>query len=305
MFLSVIAGCSDSNNQRVREYTPRQTGEEIYLMYCAQCHGPTGDGNGLIELDRPARSFIEGGFSFGNTVDAISKTTRSGIPGSPMPPFKDILDMEQTELVAKHVRSLAPITKEATIDETEMVVTNRPTIVRGMLPPVQDGLPSYPRGVVIGNPDGFSYEYRADDVRLLAIRQGRFVQRTDWTGRGGTPLKLLGQIVVLVDGGNPPPMFTKEDGTHLKVKLTGTSVNSKNGVIKYDLVDPDGNIVAHIDEECSISAGVRSLVKQELTIDCNEPLLITAPQSAILSGASNMSSGLRHRTIIHAARESE
>ena len=91
-FLSalVLVSCSEPNQQKATA-VPKQTGNDIYMMYCAQCHGATGDGKGTLELDRPARSFIDGGFSFGNTLHAISKTTASGIPGTPMPPFVDVL----------------------------------------------------------------------------------------------------------------------------------------------------------------------------------------------------------------------
>ena len=47
----------------------------------------------------------------------------------------------------------------------------------------------------------------ADDVRLLSIRQGKFVNRSDWRERGGSPLELLGQIVTLVDNNNPGSFF--------------------------------------------------------------------------------------------------
>ncbi len=216
---------------------PELTGEEIYLMFCATCHGTTGDGNGTLILDRPARSFVDGGFSFGNTVHAISKTTSSGIPGTPMPPFSDVLSEEGIQAVATHVRGFAPTLKEATIEETEMIVMDRPLVARGMIPPIQNGLPLHPRGLVIGNPDRFSYEYRVDDVRLLAIRQGRFVERTDWGERGGSPLTLLGKVIVLVVEGNPPPIFSTMLGNPLRATLTATNTLGDYGTISYDLID--------------------------------------------------------------------
>ena len=58
-----------------------------FVELCAPCHGVNGDGKGTTELDRPARSCADGGFSFGNTSEALSRTLRSGIPGTPMPAF--------------------------------------------------------------------------------------------------------------------------------------------------------------------------------------------------------------------------
>ena len=249
------------------------------MLYCASCHGIEGDGKSLIAIDRPARSFIDGGFSFGNTIEALSKTTRSGIPGTPMPPFIEVLNDDQITLVAQYVQSFAPTAKAPTSDETEMVVVDRPVVVRGMLPPVQDELQLHPRGLMIGNPDGLSYEYRTDDVRLLAIRQGKFVQRTDWTGRGGTPLLPIGKIVVLVDGGNPSGMFETAQGVPLYAKLRSTSVAEPLGIVRYDLVDDEGIVHASVRETCSPTTGVRTLINQHLAIDASVPIRLNLPSS--------------------------
>lgn len=300
-----LSACSDPASESIEVETPIPTGEETYMMYCAQCHGVTGDGESLIALDRPARSFIDGGFSFGNTIDAISKTTKSGIPGTPMPPFSEILTPEEINGVALHVRSFAPMVREATPDETEMIVGERPVVVRGMIPPIQDGMQLHPRGLLIGNPDGLSYEYRVDDVRLLAVRQGKFVQRTDWTGRGGTPLKILGRIVVLVDGGNPNEMFTNINGDTLMSKLTSTNVIGSIGEIRYDIVDDKGKKYAAVVEFCEPTTGLRTLVEQVLSIEVLEPINLTVPTSATLDGGTTLLQGSHTRIVTHAARKSE
>ena len=297
----LVLGCSDPTPEPPVEIVEAPVGKEIYMMYCAQCHGIEGDGLSLIEIDRPARSFLEGGFSFGNTVDAISKTTRSGIPGTPMPPFIEVLKQQQIHDVALYIRSLAPIIQDATPDETEMVVGERPVVVRGMLPPIQHGLQLHPRGLLIGNPDGLSYEYRTDDVRLLAIRQGKFVSRTDWTGRGGTPLEPLGKIVVLVGRGDPNGMFIGEDGTPLHARLTSSCVFGELGTISYDLVDQAGTVVAGVTETCKPTTGVRALINQELVITAQLPISIVLPESAQTADSLAVPSGTSTHTIIHAA----
>lgn len=297
----LLAGCSDPAPEPPVEVVEAPIGKDIYMMYCAQCHGIDGDGKSLIQIDRPARSFLEGGFSFGNTVDAISKTTLSGIPGTPMPPFIEVLKQQQIHDVALYVRSLAPTIQDASPDETEMVVGKRPVIVRGMLPPVQVGLQLHPRGLLIGNPDGLSYEYRTDDVRLLAIRQGKFVSRTDWTGRGGTPLDPLGKIVVLIDEGNPNGMFTEEDGTPLRAKLSSSSVFGELGSISYTIVDQEGTVVANVTETCRPTTGVRALINQQLEITAHYPFTLSLPAGTQTEDALIVSAGTSTRTIIHAA----
>src|SRR5262245_49793712 len=40
----------------------------LFARNCATCHGIDGSGQGPSVLDRPARNFKDGGFSFGNTT---------------------------------------------------------------------------------------------------------------------------------------------------------------------------------------------------------------------------------------------
>ena len=301
-------GCSDpapepqTNTDSIAvQDNPDHAGKDVFLMYCAQCHGETGDGTASIELDRPARSFLDGGFSFGNTVHAISKTTASGIPGTPMPPFVDILTPEQINAVASYVRTLAPTVEEASGDDIEMIVTNRPMVIRGMLPPLSDSLQLHPRGVVIGNPDRFSYEYDADHVRLLAIRQGKFVNRADWGERGGAPLELLGNIVTLVEQGNPAPLFNLPDGTPLRAQLTSTSIYGSRGTVSYALIDAAGVTVASVTEQCNPTTGVRTLIEQHFDINTTIPLLISPPSTAILVRPKELPAGTHDFKLVHAS----
>ncbi|HEX5010549.1 MAG TPA: cytochrome c [Planctomycetota bacterium] len=167
----------------------------LFASNCAKCHGLDGSGTGPAVLDRPARNFKEGGFSFGNTPETIARTIAFGIPGSPMPAFEHAMSDEQRRALADYVVTLGPPVKEVSESETLMHVTDRPLVVRGILPPLSEGAHNIPRGLLIGTPDGLTFEYSVDDVRLLAVREGDFVRRTDWGGRGGTPLEPLGQVV--------------------------------------------------------------------------------------------------------------
>ena len=269
-------------------------------MYCAQCHGVTGDGTATIEIDRPARSFIDGGFSFGNTVHAISKTTASGIPGTPMPPFAEVLSPEEIKNVAEYVRTFADVLPEATLDETELIVTNKPVVARGLLPSLGDGLTTHPRGVMIGNPDRFSYEYDGEPVRLLGIRQGPFLRRADWGNRGGSALELLGRIVTTIENGNPNPLFYR-NGTALNTKLTSTNVSGAYGTISYDLVDSDGNHIGEVTEFCKPTTGVRTLVEQRFEVALKTTVEIKSPEGSILVGANELPPGRHSFKIVHAS----
>ncbi|MBM3975720.1 MAG: hypothetical protein FJ299_01875 [Planctomycetes bacterium] len=178
----------------------------LFMTYCAACHGETGDGNGTTKLDRPARSFKDGGFSYGNTPEVIAKTLQYGIPGSVMPSFGKALTDEQRLLLAKHVISLGPQDLPTESPDRVLVVKDRAVVARGKLPPIVESGEEIPRGLLVGTPDGFTFAYRTDDVRLIAVYQGEFAERTDWMGRGGTQLKPLGKLVAEL-GTAPTAMF--------------------------------------------------------------------------------------------------
>ena len=169
----------------------------LFLANCAQCHGENGDGHGTTKLDRDPRNFQAGGFSYGNTPEAIARTITYGIPGSPMPSFEKALKDEQRNLLAEYVLLLGPEQPKTDPKDSVMLVTDKPVIVRGKLPPIVEGGPAFPRGLMIGTPEGLSFEYRVDDVRLLAVLKGEFADRADWRGRGGDALVPLGKAVFL------------------------------------------------------------------------------------------------------------
>jgi mono/diheme cytochrome c family protein len=190
--LSLAAPPQDGDGEPVRD------GKFLYSRNCAGCHNESGDGRGptILELGLTARDFAQGGFAFGDTREAMLRTISTGIPGrSPMPSFRGILTEDEMNLVVDHVRTLMPPRKDEAPANTEMIVRDRPVIARGKLPPIAEGAKEVPRGLLIGTPQGMTFEYDASDVRLLGVRLGRFADRTDWSGRGGSYLQPLGVLV--------------------------------------------------------------------------------------------------------------
>jgi mono/diheme cytochrome c family protein len=217
-------------------------GREVFLKTCATCHGETGDGVGVTKLDRPARSFKDGGFSFGDTPEALFRTITSGIAGSPMPAFGEALSEEERRAVADYVRSLGPPRVQVSDSETLMVVTDTPRIARGILAPIVDGAPLVPRGLLVGETDGLTFQYDAERVRLLGVRMGPFVRRTDWTGRGGTPLEALGRVVWTDAGGDPPQRWLRpaDEGAGAPVPCVARLRGTTGGRLWYQL-SPGGS----------------------------------------------------------------
>lgn len=227
-------------------------GPALYAQHCALCHGAEGAGDGIVVLDRPARSFRDGGFSFGNTEEAIFRTITSGIGGTPMPGFAQVLDDAQRRAVARHVIALGPEQVPGPGAASVLAVGDRPVVVRGQFRPLVEGGPDFPRGLLVGNPDGLSYQYRADDVRLLAVRQGPFVDRTDWGERGGLPLEPLGRVIFLAEErGDPGPEWILADGAPLRARLIATRTAGGAATLEYALLDEGGAERARIQERCA------------------------------------------------------
>jgi len=120
-------------------------------------------------------------------------------------------------------------------------------VARGILPAISEDAPLRPRGLLIGTPAGLTFEYRVDDVRLLGVRQGEFVARDDWIGRGGSPLRPLGTLIQLQGDGDPPPTFSS-DGEPLHARFTGTTVDDDGAVVLYRLEREDGVVLAYVEE---------------------------------------------------------
>lgn len=266
MVLAVVLGEGSAAAQDARA---------LFLQHCASCHGETGDGRGTTVLDRPARSFKEGGFSHGNTTEALVRTITFGIPGSPMPASPSVLTEADRNALAHYVLSLGPTIEAVSAAESVLRVADRPAIVRGKLPAMAEGLPEHARGLLVGLPDGSSFEYRIDDVRLLGFRQGDFVDRADWRGRGGNALEPLGSLLWVCGNGNPGPTFLRGDtGEALAARLVSTTLEREGPRLTYELGPPGGEGPAAIVAE---APGARaSLVGpgfvRRLTIETGIPL---------------------------------
>ena len=217
--------------------------KELFMAHCAACHGEKGDGEGTTTLERPARSFLEGGFSYGNTPEAILRTLSYGIPGTPMPAFDVALTEGQRKLLAQYVISLGPPGTIVDPAQTELIVTDVAQLARGLLPPISPTTEKQPRGLLIGLPSGTTFEYRTDDVRLLGIRSGRFADRKDWTGRGGTALEPLGRLIDLFGSGKPKAPWrmatigSKEAAKELGAAMRTSFTRDTVGGIGYELID--------------------------------------------------------------------
>jgi mono/diheme cytochrome c family protein len=223
---------------------PVKDGKWFYTRNCSGCHNDNGDGHGatIVALGLTARDFKQGGFAFGDSREAITRTINTGIPGrSPMPSFRGILKDEEIGLVVDYVRTLMPPRKDEAPKNTEMIVKDRPVIARGKLPPLVEGGADIPRGLLIGTPEGMTFEYDVSDVKLLGVRLGGFADREDWSDRGGAYLKPLGQLVFQSDDDLEPffgavsPLGPLEELESLTSVLESTSIKHGRVTVTYAL----------------------------------------------------------------------
>jgi ubiquinone/menaquinone biosynthesis C-methylase UbiE len=223
-------------------------GAWLYERNCSGCHGLTGAGDGETAkaLGVQPRDFVKGGFSFGNTRESLFRTISSGIPGrSVMPSFAGTLSEDERWLVVDHVRTLMPPESEADARASVLEVHDRPVVARGKLPPLAEGQPEFPRGLLVGLPSGLTFEYDIDNVRLLAVRMGSFADREDWRDRGGGYLRPTGQLVAELYWEASGPLairnpWTLESGRGsslgVSAALRSTTVRDQHVDLEYDLV---------------------------------------------------------------------
>lgn len=91
-------------------------GAALYAHNCAHCHGIRGDGNGTTPLSPKARYFAFERFKFTDTLnpaksgggiptdDTLLSILEHGIPGSPMPSFRQLKEVELRAII-EHLRS--------------------------------------------------------------------------------------------------------------------------------------------------------------------------------------------------------
>lgn len=198
-------------------------GKLLFLTVCATCHGQEGKGDGPLKVVPSPRDLTSGKFSFGNTKQAILHTVTNGIPPA-MPPHKDLLTDAQRLAVVEYVLSLMPEQIEMPERLSKLVVGDKPIFAQGIL----DG---HPRGLVLGLPGGITLAYDTENLGLLGIYEGEFVDRTDWRERGGTPLALLGKPWKL------PELFLFPG---MRLALRATEVLAKSASIEFDVQTSPG-----------------------------------------------------------------
>lgn len=92
----------------IQEHAQLASGRELYLRYCATCHGNSGNSDGLSAKNmkaKPTRLNGKGKLKMGTTQESIFQAITVGIPNSAMTSF-DHLPVEERKAMASFVASM-------------------------------------------------------------------------------------------------------------------------------------------------------------------------------------------------------
>ncbi len=83
---------------------PPMAGDETFRVLCARCHGEAGAGDGPIALylDPAPRGLTKAAFMNSKTPERFLTSIREGVPGTSMPPWRNVLDEEQSLAVLEY-----------------------------------------------------------------------------------------------------------------------------------------------------------------------------------------------------------
>jgi cytochrome c oxidase cbb3-type subunit 2 len=113
-----------------------EKGENIYLKDCAACHGEKGNGAGIAApfLDPKPRDFTTGMYKFRTTPSGelpsdadLMRTLEMGIPGTQMPPWKNVLTYPERVAVIAYIKSFSSDFQEAAPAPLEIPMAPAPT----------------------------------------------------------------------------------------------------------------------------------------------------------------------------------
>ncbi len=223
-------------------------GKALFIRNCAGCHGINGDGKGKTPTERPPRDFAKGGFAFGNSREALFRTVSKGMPGrSDMQPFENRLSEAERWAVVDYVLTLVPQRSQDWMAGAEMRVDDEVRCVWGKIPSLAKGWPEIPRGLVIGLTNGMTLVWGREPAYRQAVLGGPFLKRSDWGGRGGQALELLGDVIFARRPRTTPPFLA--DGLPLRSHWRSAStLAGDRAVLRYDLLDEVGLVASLTDE---------------------------------------------------------
>ena len=199
--------------QDVGTEAERESGRELYLRNCAQCHGEDGDGAGYAtpHLSPRPREFTLGNFKVRSTPSGALPThqdlvniIRRGMPYTSMPAWPDLSDQEVSDL-AYYVTTFSPRFSNAEPQPVPL-----PSAPASTTESVELGRALYEENGcgechgTLGRADGPSSPTLEDELGL-PIRSADLSK--SWTFRGGASREDLFRTMTTGFNGTPMPSF--------------------------------------------------------------------------------------------------
>jgi len=193
----------------------RESGKQLYLKFCSQCHGEKGDGEGYATphlYPRP-RNFTTGKYKIRTTPNQALPThqdlvniIRRGMPYTSMPAWPSLTDQEVSDL-AYFVTSFSP---EFSKPESAPQAVSLPSAPKVTKESIEQGKKLYEEtGCIkchgtLGRGDGPSAPTLVDDLGH-SIRPADLAQ--SWTFRGGATREDIFRAMTTGLNGTPMPGF--------------------------------------------------------------------------------------------------
>jgi mono/diheme cytochrome c family protein len=238
----------------------RESGKQLYLKYCSQCHGENGDGEGYATphlLPKP-RNFTTGKFKVRTTPSGALPThqdlvniIRRGMPYTSMPAWPQLSDQE----VANLAYFITTFSADFSSPENVPQPVPLPSAPRATNESIELGKKLYVEsGCVkchgtLGRGDGPSAPTLVDDTQH-PIRAADLAQ--SWTFRGGSSREDIFRTMTTGLNGTPMPSFLEALTPEQRWAITDfiVSLSGSNGPGYTNLV-----VAKHVQERIDLAKG--------------------------------------------------
>ena len=269
LFAAALTGMARPAGPDVGTEAQRESGKQLYLKYCSQCHGEKGDGQGYAapHLRPRPRNFTTGKFKIRTTPNGALPThqnlvdvIRRGMPYTSMPAWPGFTDQEVSDL-AYFITTFSP---EFSNPENAPKPVSLPSAPRSTKESVELGKKLYEEnGCVrchgsLGRGDGQSAPTLVDDWGE-PIRPADLAQR--WTFRGGSSREDIFRTMSTGLNGTPMPSFAEALKPEQLWAITDfiASLSSDKGPGYTNVV-----IARHVDDQIDLAKGAASFESARL-----------------------------------------